>query len=237
MVDEIAGESLLSALKTARGTVSGASVGRAEGVSRTALWKRVQTLRRLGYQIEAAAGGGYRLGGAARRAYRGGMQAATALRVTVRWPNDLLIDGRKVVGIGIELASEQDVLHYVVLGIGINVNLTQEDFPPDLQPIATSLRQVLGREGPRPPLLQRVLERIEALYDHYLEEGPHAVLDAWRALPTILGQRIAVEELRERWEGTAVDLDDQGALLVRADDGALHRVLAGAARVGAGAGP
>src|SRR3989304_3805933 len=69
MVDQTTAESLLSALKTARGTVSGASVGRAEGVSRTALWKRVQTLRRLGYQIEAAAGVGYRLVGAPDRLY------------------------------------------------------------------------------------------------------------------------------------------------------------------------
>jgi BirA family biotin operon repressor/biotin-[acetyl-CoA-carboxylase] ligase len=87
---------------------------------------------------------------------------------------------------------------------------------------------------PRVPLLQRVLERMEALYDRYLEDGPRTVLDAWRALPTILGQRIAVEELRERWEGTAVDLDDAGALLVRTADGKLRRVLAGDVRISAG---
>lgn len=159
------------------------------------------------------------------------IEAETGIRPTVRWPNDLLIDGRKLVGIGVELASEQDVLHHVALGIGVNVNLRRRDFPPDLQPIAVSLRQVLGREVPRVPLLQRILERLEALYDRYLAVGPGPILEAWRALPNILGERVAVEELRGRWEGTAVDVDDAGALLIRTEEGTLHPVVAGDVRI------
>lgn len=109
--------------------------------------------------------------------------------------------------------------------------LSHDDFPPELKPIATGLREALGREVARVPLLQRILEHMESLYDTYLEEGPRDVLDAWRALPTILGQRVTVEELREHWEGVAVDLDDGGALLVRTDDGGVRRVLAGDVRV------
>jgi BirA family biotin operon repressor/biotin-[acetyl-CoA-carboxylase] ligase len=327
VVDKAPIEPLLRELKAAEGPLSGARMGRVLGVSRTALWKQVQQLRRLGYRIDAAPRVGYRLAGVPDRPYPwevrdglrtrrlgqrvhhfavtgstqdearrlaeegapegtlvvaeeqrsprgrlgrsyftppGGLwfslllrprrspeqvtslsllaavglhqaiEAVTDLRPSVRWPNDLLIEGRKLVGILVELASEQDVLRYVILGIGVNVNLTNDDFPPDLQPIATSLRQVLGREVARVPLLQRILERTEALYDRYLESGPRPILDAWRALPTVLGQRVTVEELRERWEGTAVDLDDAGALLVRRDDGALQRVLAGDVRIAAG---
>jgi BirA family biotin operon repressor/biotin-[acetyl-CoA-carboxylase] ligase len=160
-----------------------------------------------------------------------GIEEVTGLRPTVRWPNDLLIDGRKIVGILIDMDSEQDVLRHAVAGIGINVNVRTRDFPKDVRPIATSLREELGRAVPRVALLQRILEHIEVLYDAYLERGPSPILDAWRALPTILGQRVSVEELRERWEGTAIDLDDEGALLVRRDGGTVQRVLAGDVRI------
>lgn len=159
------------------------------------------------------------------------IEEVTGLRATVRWPNDLLLDGRKVVGVLVELVSEQDVLRYVIVGIGINANVRSRDLPKEVRPIATSLREALGRGVPRVALLQRVLERMEALYGRYLSEGPRVVLDAWRALPSILGQRVRIEELRGTWEGTALDLDEEGALLVRTADGSTRRVLAGDVRV------
>jgi BirA family biotin operon repressor/biotin-[acetyl-CoA-carboxylase] ligase len=160
-----------------------------------------------------------------------GIEDVTGLRPAVRWPNDLLLAGRKIVGILIEMDSEQDVIRDVIVGIGINVNVRPRDFPRDVRPIATSLREVLGRDVPRVALLQRVLEHLETLYDTYLERGAGPVLDAWRALPTVLGERVTVEELRESWQGTAVDLDSEGALLVRRDGGDVQRVLAGDVRI------
>ena len=318
-------ERLLRELKQAAPAPrSGTQMGRALGVSRTAVWKQVRALRRLGYDIEAATRAGYRLVKVPDRLYpwevgaglrtercgqrvhhldvtgstqdeartladagspegtlivaeeqrsprgrlgrsyvspRGGLwfslllrprrppgevvtlsllaavgvhqaiEEVTGLRPDVRWPNDLLIDGRKIVGILVELASEGDLLRYVIVGVGVNVNLTEQDFPPELRPIATSLSQVLGDEVSRVSLLQRIMERTESLYDRYLEAGPGIILDCWRALPTLLGQRITVEELSERWEGTAVDLDGDGALLVRTDEGVLRRLLAGDVRI------
>jgi BirA family biotin operon repressor/biotin-[acetyl-CoA-carboxylase] ligase len=159
------------------------------------------------------------------------VEEVTGLRPTIRWPNDLLLDGRKIAGILVELASEQDVLRYVILGVGINVNLRQEDFPEELRPIAASIREVIGRDAPRVALLQRLLERLEALYDRYLAEGPKPVLDAWLALPNILGQRVTVYAPRETWSGVATGLDEEGALLVRTEDGSVRRVVAGDVRL------
>jgi BirA family biotin operon repressor/biotin-[acetyl-CoA-carboxylase] ligase len=164
------------------------------------------------------------------------IEAVTGLRPLVRWPNDLLIDGRKVAGILVEMASEQDVLRYVVAGIGVNVNLAERDFPEDLRAIAVSLRQSLGREVPRVQLLQRILEEMEAAYNRYLREGTRSVLDAWKALPTILSQPVTVESPWETWRGVAEDLDDDGALLVRTGGGELRRVLAGDVRIITGRG-
>ena len=318
-------ERLLRELRAAApGPLSGAQVARTLGVSRAAVWKRVEALRRLAYGIEATPSVGYRLVDVPDRLYpwevreglrsrrfgqrlrhfavtgstqdearrlaeagepegtlvvaeeqraprgrlgrsyftpQGGLwfslllrprrppeemillslltavgvhqaiEEVTGLRPTVRWPNDLLIDGRKTVGILVELAGDQDLLRYAVVGVGVNVNLAEADFPPELRPIATSLRQALGKEVSRVPLLQRILERLETLYHRYLSAGPRPILEAWRALPTLLGRRIVVEELGETWEGTAVDLDDHGALLVRTDQGALRRLLAADVRI------
>lgn len=159
------------------------------------------------------------------------VEEVTGLRATVRWPNDLLLQGRKFAGILIELTSEQDVLRYVILGIGLNVNLRGEDFPEDLRPIATSLREALGRDAPRVTLLQRLLERLETLYDRYLAEGPEPVLEAWLALPNIVGQRVTIYAPHETWSGVATGLDREGALLVQTDDGVVHRVVAGDVRL------
>lgn len=317
-------ERLLTELKASAQPLSGEKLSGGLGVSRSALWKQVEELRRLGYRIEGAPRVGYRLvespdrpypwevrhglGGRRlgrkvqyvetvgstqdearrladagapegtlvvaeeQRAARGrlgrsyftpagglwfslvlrprrspeevvllslltgvavhrAIEATTGLAPVIKWPNDLLLGDRKLAGILIEMASEQDVLHYVVAGVGVNVNLARADFPMELQPIATSLSEALGRKVARVPLLQRILERMEDLYDRYLAEGGRVALDAWRALPSTLGRRVVVEELQERWEGVAVDLDEEGRLLVRDDDGAVHRVLAGDTRV------
>ena len=159
------------------------------------------------------------------------VEAVTGLRAVVKWPNDLLLDGRKAAGILVELMSEQDVLHYAVIGVGINVNLRMDDFPAELRATATSLREVVGQEVSRLSLLQRTLEHMERLYYSYLDQGSGQVLTAWRSLPSILGQRVEVEEMRQTWEGVAVDLDDDGALLVRADDGGIRTLLAGDVRL------
>ena len=158
------------------------------------------------------------------------VQEVTGLEVTVKWPNDLLLKGRKVVGVLVELMSEQDLVRYAIVGIGVNVNLMPSDLPPELRNAATSLKEEVGSEVSRLILFRRIMERMEELYDQHMECGAAEVIKAWRSLPTILGEWVEVDDGADKWEGEAVDLDKDGALLVRVD-GKLRRVVAGDIRL------
>lgn len=155
------------------------------------------------------------------------IRALGPLDVALKWPNDLLMGGRKVAGMLGEMIAEVDVLRYVVLGIGVNVNVKASAFPPDLKDIATSLSHELGREVSRSDFLCRVLEHFENHYSLLLGRGPRAVLDAWRSLPNMLGSTVSAETPEGLVQGVALDIDDQGALLVQTGSGETVRVLAG----------
>jgi len=144
----------------------------------------------------------------------------------IKWPNDVLVGGRKIAGILTELAAEPDRVHWVVIGVGVNVNARAEDFPPELRGQATSL--LIERGGPAPRALFAVacLTALEEWLDRHAEEGFGAIRAAWRERNVTLGQQVLVQADGRDIRGTAVDLDEQGALLVR-DAGGLQRILAG----------
>ncbi|HET7874021.1 MAG TPA: biotin--[acetyl-CoA-carboxylase] ligase [Methylomirabilota bacterium] len=150
-----------------------------------------------------------------------GVAAGVAARL--RWPNDVLVADRKVAGILAEAQSETDGhLGHVLLGIGINVN--QERFPDEVGDRATSLRLATGRAHDPGRLLDAVLDALDRRYREFLTHGFGPAREAWRRLSASLGQRVTAADGRQ---GTAVELDEDGALVLRGDDGALHRVLAG----------
>jgi len=149
------------------------------------------------------------------------------LPLLLKWPNDVFIGGKKVAGILGEMIAEVDVLRYVILGIGVNVNVRRESFPPDLKDTATSLSLELGHDASRSEFLCRVLEHFEAYYGLLLAHGVRPVLDAWRSLPSILGSEVSAETPEGPVQGKALDIDEQGALMVEAAAGKVVRVLAG----------
>lgn len=159
------------------------------------------------------------------------VRAVTGLPVGIKWPNDLQSGGKKLCGILTEMEAEIEQVRFIVLGIGLNVNQTIEEFPPELRETATSLRLAGGGAVPlaRLPLLQAILERLEACYDQFLSGGWPELLAAWRELSVTLGRPVRVIPASGEpvWEGTAFDLDPEGALLVRRPDGAVERVIAG----------
>ena len=152
---------------------------------------------------------------------------AFGLRAEIKWPNDILHDGRKLVGILTEMSAEMDRVNYVVIGIGINVNIAPEDFPAELRAIATSLMQVKGAPMPRVAFLQELLRALDDLYTSVQHEGFAPVLAAWREYAVTLGQEVRViGPAGEAFEGVAADIDAEGALLVDTAEGR-RRVLAG----------
>lgn len=310
---------LLAVLREASGPVSGEHLAARLGLSRTAIWKRVQRLKALGYEITGEPRQGYRLlaapdrllpfevlHGLATRRFRGpvhsflrlgstndlakelgrrgapegtlvvaeaqdagrgrlgrswaspagvglyaslilrpplppvelprltltvAVAAARALERTagvspgIKWPNDLLLHGRKLAGILTELETEAERLRYVVVGLGLNVNTPA--FPSELADTATSLLLTTGRTHSRLAVLQAWLEELESLYELFLARGFPEILAQWQARTVTLGRPARVRQGDQEICGLAVGVDPEGALLLQTDGGEIVRVTSG----------
>ena len=146
---------------------------------------------------------------------------------SIKWPNDVQIDGLKVAGILTELSAEPERVHFVVLGVGVNLNAQAEHFPEELRSTATSLALVRGQRVPRALFAAALWNRLEEWLDLHLETGFGAVRQRWKELSSTLGQDVLVRTERQEFRGLAEDIDTAGALLVRTEDGSVERVLAG----------
>ncbi|WP_027407365.1 biotin--[acetyl-CoA-carboxylase] ligase [Anaerovibrio sp. RM50] len=135
------------------------------------------------------------------------------LKAGIKWPNDILYQGRKLVGILTEMSAEIDRINYVVIGMGINAIIAAETFPKDIKDKAGSMSMFLG-EFDRVAFFQEVLRRLEAHYLEVRKNGFGAVLDRWRSLSVTLGENINVLGINETFAGEAVDIAEDGALLV-----------------------
>lgn len=161
-------------------------------------------------------------------AIRKALNRATGLVIGIKWPNDIIIDGKKVCGILTEMHADIDRIYYVVVGIGINVNMTQEDFPVELSSTATSLRIALGRNLDRRQLIALIMEEIEEIYYTYLENRDFKqILDLCRQYSVTLNRPVKVIGRDTSFEGFAVDFDEDGSLLVKKDDGNIIKVMSG----------
>lgn len=150
------------------------------------------------------------------------------LKAQIKWPNDILYKGKKLVGILTEMSAEMERIHYVIIGTGINVNMTAEDFPEDIRAKASSLAIMKGEKIPRVPFFRAVLEAMDDLYAKVQADGFSEVFNEWRRYSITLGQEVRVIGARssEVFTGRAVDIDEDGALLVDTETGR-RRVLAG----------
>lgn len=151
----------------------------------------------------------------------------TGLQVEIKWPNDIHFKGRKLVGILTELSAEMDAINYIVMGIGINVNMDIEEFPVELQDVASTLKRETGSDISRRLLLQAILEELEQRYEEIRREGFATVFSTWRTMNCTLGFQVSVVTADQQFTGLAIDIDAEGALLVKKMDGLIERVLSG----------
>jgi BirA family biotin operon repressor/biotin-[acetyl-CoA-carboxylase] ligase len=154
------------------------------------------------------------------------VQAVTGLEVDLKWPNDLLIQGKKVGGILTEMHAEPGQIRFVIVGIGLNVN--QEKFPGELANTATSLRAETGKPQSRMELLVRLLREFEGDYNRFVHEGVASVVARFESISSYAkGKRVRVTNGTESYAGTTAGLGPEGLLQVQRDDGRMMTVIAG----------
>jgi BirA family transcriptional regulator, biotin operon repressor / biotin---[acetyl-CoA-carboxylase] ligase len=168
-----------------------------------------------------------RLTVASAAALRRAIQSETGLNPEIKWPNDVLIRGRKVAGILTELSAELDKVRHVILGIGVDVNLGANEFPAELRKTATSLRIEAGKAISRPELATAILHELDCDYARVCGNLFADVADEWEAHCTTIGRAVTIQIGGRRVSGRAESLDDDGALLLRTEHGHLERITGG----------
>jgi BirA family transcriptional regulator, biotin operon repressor / biotin---[acetyl-CoA-carboxylase] ligase len=144
---------------------------------------------------------------------------------SLKWPNDVQLDGKKVAGILTEMSADIDRVHHLVVGIGVNLNARA--FPDELAAIATSVAIVRGASVSRSELVATLCARLENWFNQFVADGAAPVVAAWKQHARFFGRRVQVTSGRDRLEGVAEDLEDDGALRLRLDDGRAARIVAG----------
>lgn len=313
---------IISALRSADSGVSGTGLCRQLGVSRTAVWARIEALRELGYDIAANPHTGYRLlaspdcllaadlqarlgkprvighdirvldqvtstndvveqmarediaeglvvfaesqtkgrgrlgrrwsspsgkglwfsillrpnlhptevtqlTAAAATALSRAIASETGLQTEIKWPNDLLLKGKKIAGILTELQAELDRVRHVIIGIGIDVQQSPSDFPAELRGTVTSLKMALDRPVDRPALATALLRELDRDYARILNRQFDELAEEWEARCDTLGRYVSIEMGARTLRGRVESLDSNGALLLRTDHGRLEPVTGG----------
>lgn len=149
----------------------------------------------------------------------------TGVAPGIKWPNDLMLSGKKFGGILTEWETHPEQGPYLVVGLGINVNT--RDFPPELEGLATSLARELGRPIPRGPLLQAWLKEFDGLYDTALRQGFPEILEEWKRHSVTLGNRVTVRQGERQLKGLALEISPTGALLLETAPGQRVWVISG----------
>ena len=151
----------------------------------------------------------------------------TGLDADIKWPNDILIKGKKVAGILSEMGAKSDTIRFVVIGIGINVNLDKKDIPSELMDKATSIKIESNNAIDRKNLICRVLENLEKWYNLFERNGANDIIKEWKSLAITIGRDVKVQSGNSFIEGRAVDIDENGALLIKDRNGVIQKVLSG----------
>jgi BirA family biotin operon repressor/biotin-[acetyl-CoA-carboxylase] ligase len=160
-------------------------------------------------------------------ALRRAIETQTGLKARIKWPNDILVNGRKTAGILTELSAEPDHIKYVILGIGVDVNLSPADLPAELRKVATSLKAELGGPVARPELAVAILRELDRDYGRVGPNEFGALADEWEEHGTTIGHEVVISMGGRQVRGRAESLGEDGELLVRTEHGRLERIVGG----------
>lgn len=152
------------------------------------------------------------------------IEEVTKLQPKIKWPNDILLNGKKCTGILTELQSDVDGIQALIIGIGLNINQEKQDFHPEVQEIATSLKMESGEPVSRQKLVQSLLYYMEVYTQLYIEEGFGMLKILWESYSTTIGHPVRARMANQTLEGIAEGITDDGVLQLRTADGKLHGI-------------
>ncbi len=155
------------------------------------------------------------------------LESELGLNPRIKWPNDVLVDNKKIAGILSEAVTDMDGVEYIVVGIGLNINNDIQAFPPDLRTAPTSARALNHRANSRVKILQGLLRHLEYYYQQLLAGNFAVTLAKARSLSTVIGREVRLDNGKDFIAGQAVDIDDNGFLLVRDRQGTTHTIMSG----------
>lgn len=160
------------------------------------------------------------------------IRKVTNVMAGIKWPNDILVNDRKCCGILLESAGEDELIKYCIAGIGIDVNLTEQDIPEYLQDVATSLQIESKQVVDRHALIGAVLAEFEQLYELYKQEGFSKIGHLWEALSVTIGRQVMVRTLQGEVTGVASGLESSGALTIKDEHGKFFTIFSGEVQLG-----
>jgi len=155
------------------------------------------------------------------------IKICTQIKSQIKWPNDILINEKKVCGILTEMSAELDIINWVVVGIGINVNIDLWEFPEDIQENTISLKETSGKEISRVKLAQTFLQEFEKYYEILKRREFSSILKEWKLYSHTLGKKIRVDIGERIIAGEAVDINEEGSLILKKEDGELVEIISG----------
>ena len=154
------------------------------------------------------------------------IEETTSLRPKIKWPNDILLNGKKVCGILTEMKSESDMIDFVIIGIGVNVNSMRRDYPKNLQGSVTTLKHETGKTIPRQVVFERIISNLEKWCIIQINSEFGKVKDKWKHYSFLSGKTVTVKNINEKLVGTVLGIDESGFLVLKAG-GTTKKIFSG----------
>lgn len=153
--------------------------------------------------------------------------ADAGVQANIKWPNDILVEDKKIAGILTEISTDMDQVDWVIVGMGLNVNTPAHRMPAAIRGLATSIQIQKGQGTSRTELLVNLLQKFEACYQQLKVEGFGPIMEQWRRMSDIIGRQVYVDVMGTRHRGTVAAVDDDGVLVLRDTEGRFRRIFSG----------